>query len=277
MTGEPAVPPVGLTRTAAEPAVTGRGKPGLSQSLAVALARVRPIGHNLGDAARLAREDDVATRTLSRAGDDAARPPAGSRPVGLADMLRRWWWLELLLVAASLVVGGSVQHAFDQRRAARTLYDIQVLTTASRVSAEEQRQIALPVAQRSAAAFGDVADSINNDLGVNGQGTLDVIVGTGSAATFTQIAFEVTVSSPYASTTFVSWFVRGAGPGGMNSSDIGTCLLSTSLEGSGAATSYLNLASSGLQPCTRDLWSAHQKTSLAPDLALAGIPQPTGS
>jgi len=140
---------------------------------------------------------------------------------------------------------------------------------------EEQRQIALPVAQRSAAAFGDLGDSINNDPGVNGQGTLDVMVGTGSAATFTQIAFEATVSSPYASTTFVSWFVRGAGPSGMNSSDIGACLLSTSLEGSRPATGYLNLGSSGPQPCTRDLWSAHQKAAVAPDLALAGIPQPT--
>ena len=142
---------------------------------------------------------------------------------------------------------------------------------------EEQRQIALPVAQRSAAAFGDLGDSINNDPGVNGQGTLDVMVGTGSATTFTQIAFEVTVSSPYASTTFVSWFVRGAGPGGMNSSDIGACLLSTSLEGSGPATGYLNLGSSGLQPCTQGLWSGHQKGQVAPDLALAGIPKPTRS
>jgi hypothetical protein len=219
----------------------------------------------------------VATRALSRASDNATRPPGRSRLAGLTDTMRRWWWLELLLVAASLVVGGTVQHAFDQRRAARTLYDIQVLTTASRVSGEEQRQIALPVAKRNAAAFGDLAESINSDLGVNGQGTLDVMVGTGSAATFTQIAFEVTVSSPYASTTFVSWFVRGAGPGGMNSSDTGACLLSTSLERPGSATGSLNLGSSGLQPCTRDLWSADQKTPLAPDLALAGIPRPTGS
>jgi hypothetical protein len=215
--------------------------------------------------------------TLGRESDDAIRPPDRSLAGTLTDMLRRWWWLELLMVAASLVVGGTVQHAFDQRREARALYNIQVLTTASRVIGEEQRQIALPVGQRSAAAFGDLADSINSDFGVNGEGTLDVMVGTGSAATFTQIAFEVTVSSPYASTTFVVWFVRGAGPGGINSSDIGTCLLSTSLEGPGAATGYLNLGQSGLQPCTRDLWSAHPETPLAPDLALAGIPQPSGS
>jgi hypothetical protein len=219
----------------------------------------------------------VATGMVSRASDDATRPPSRSLPGGPHDMLRRWWWLLLLVVAASLVIGGTVQHAFDQRSAARTLYDIQVLTTASRVIGEEQQQIALPVAQRSAAAFADLADSINSDLGVNGNGTLDVMVGTGSAATFTQIAFEVTVTSPYASTTFVVWFVRGAGPAGMSSSDSGTCLLSTSLEGPGAATGYLNLGSSGLQPCTPDLWSAHPKTPLAPDLALAGIRKPAGS
>jgi hypothetical protein len=216
----------------------------------------------------------VTVEMLSREGDDATRPPGRSRPVALTDVLRRWWWLEVLIVAASLVVGGTVQHAFDQRSAARALYNIQVLTTASGVMGEEQKQIALPVTQRSAAAFGDLADSINSDLGVNGNGTLNVMVGTGSAATFTQIAFEVTVPSPYASTTFVVWLVRGAGPGGMNSSNSGTCLLSTSLEGSGAATSYLSLGSSGLQPCTRDLWSAHPKTPLAPDLALAGISRP---
>jgi hypothetical protein len=49
-------------------------------------------------------------------------------------VLRRWWWLELLMVAASVLAGGTLQHAFDQRRASRTLYDIHVLTTASRVS-----------------------------------------------------------------------------------------------------------------------------------------------
>jgi hypothetical protein len=219
----------------------------------------------------------VALGTESRTSDGAIRPPGSLPPVSLTHMMRGWWWLALLVVAASLVAGGTVQHAFDQRRAARTFYDIQVLTTASRVIGEEQQQIGRPVAQRSAAAFGDLADSINSDLGVNGGGTLDVMVGTGSAATFTQIAFEVTVQSPYASTTFVVWFVRGAGPGGMSSSDIGTCLLSTSLEGPGAASGYLNLGASGLQPCTRDLWSAHQKTPLAPDLALTGIPQPAGS
>jgi hypothetical protein len=178
-----------------------------------------------------------------------------------------------LLVVASLTVGGTVVRTVDQRHAQRVLYDIQVLTTTSRFLDEERRQIALPVAQRNAGAFGDLADSINADLGVNGKGTLRVTTGTGSAATFTQIAFEVTVSSPYASTTFAVWFVRGAGPGGMNSRDAGACVLSSSLLSSGRATSFLNLGASGLQPCWPQLWSASSKSPIQPHLARAGIPQ----
>lgn len=68
---------------------------------------------------------------------------------------------------------------------------------------EENRQIALPIARRSAAAFGSLGDNIGNDLGINGENTLNVEAGTGSTAPLTQVAFEVTVSSPYASTTFV--------------------------------------------------------------------------
>jgi hypothetical protein len=76
-------------------------------------------------------------------------------------------------------------------------------------------------------SFGDLADSINADLGVNSAGTLGVTPGTGSAAPFTQIAFEVTVSSPYASTAFAEWVVRGPGPGGINSQNAGACVLSS--------------------------------------------------
>jgi hypothetical protein len=204
-----------------------------------------------------------------------AQPPSTVIPghLRLADALRSWWWLALLLVAVSLIVGGSVQHAFDQRRADRSLYDVQVLTTASRFIGEEAQQVALPVAKRNVVAFEDLADSINSDIGVNGEGTLHVSLGSGSAATFTQIAFEINVASPYASTTFVVWFVRGAGPGGMGQQNVGSCLLSTSLQGAGRATAHLDLGASGLNPCTPDLWPAHQPDPLAPRLALAHIPQ----
>ena len=151
-----------------------------------------------------------------------------------------------------------------------------MLTAASRFLDEERSQIALPVAQRNPGAFGDLADSINADFGVNGNGTLQVTTGTGSAATFTQIAFDVTVSSPYASTTFAVWLVRGTGRGGMNSQNAGACVLSSSLLGSGRATSFLNLGASGLQPCWPGLWSASSKSPMQPHLAWAGIPQSAG-
>jgi hypothetical protein len=205
------------------------------------------------------------------------RPAAGSEsPTEVRQRagLRRWWWLGALLVVASLIVGGTVVHIADQRHAQRVLYDVQVLTTASRFLAEERTQIALPVAQRNAGALGDLADSIDADLGVNGEGTLQVTTGTGSAATFTQVAFEVMVSSPYASTTFAVWVVRGGGPGGMNSQNEGACVLSSSLLGSGRATSFLDLGASGLQPCWPQLWSASSKNPMQPHLARAGIPQP---
>jgi hypothetical protein len=211
--------------------------------------------------------------------------PAGVRPGGGPRRggglrrdggLRRWWWLGVLLILASLIVGGTVVHAADQRHAQRALYDIQVLTTASRFLDEERSQIALPVAQRSAGALGDLADSINADLGVNGEGTLQVTMGTGSAATFTQIAFEVTVSSPYASTIFAVWLVRGAGPAGMNSQNAGACVLSSSLLGPGRATSFLNLGASGLQPCWPQLWSANSPGPMQPHLGWAGIRQSAG-
>jgi hypothetical protein len=149
-----------------------------------------------------------------------------------------------------------------------------LLTTASRFISEEQRQIALPVAQRNVTAFGDLADSINTDLGVNGESTLQVTTGSGSVAPFTQIAFEVTVSSPYASTTFAVWFVRDAGPGGVSGSDVGTCVLASSLLGSGRATTDLTLGGGEyFQACWPQLWSPHPKGPMAPHLAWANIPQ----
>lgn len=107
--------------------------------------------------------------------------------------------IAVLVALAALVVGGSVQHAVDQRHAARALYGTQVLSTASRFRDEENRQIALPIARRRAAAFGSLGGNIGNDLGINSENTLNVEAGTGNTAPLTQIAFEVTVSSPYAS------------------------------------------------------------------------------
>jgi hypothetical protein len=202
--------------------------------------------------------------------------PAGPGPggTGLAAWLQRRWWLVAAVAAlVALVVGGSVQHAVDQRTAARDLYRVQVLTAASRVLDEEQSQIALPVTARSAARFGALADAINGDLGVNGSGGLTVTVGTGSAAELTQIAFTVTVAAPYGTTTFVAWVVRGAGPAGLGESNVGACVLSSSLLGPGRATGSLNLGTSGLAPCSRGLWSG-STGPMQPHLARAGIPEP---
>ena len=220
----------------------------------------------------------MSSAAFSQAGITEQPAPGSGLPpdVRQSGDLRRWWWLGALLAVASLLAGGTVVHIADQRHAQRVLYDIQVLTTASRFLDAERSQIALPVAQRNAGALGDLADSINADLGVNGDGTLQVTTGAGSAATFTQIAFEVTVSSPYASTTFAVWLVRGAGPGGMNAQNAGACVLSSSLLGSGRAASFLNLGASGLQPCWPRLWSASSKSPMQPHLSRAGIPQPAG-
>jgi hypothetical protein len=142
-----------------------------------------------------------------------------------------------------------------------------------------ESQVANPAeagAPPSAGAFGDLADSIDADLGVDGSGTLHVSLGTGSAVPFTQIAFTSTVTSPYASTTFVTWLVRGAGSGGMSDQNAGACVLSSTLLGPGRATTRLNLGASGWMPCWRQLWSARSTDPMQPHLALAGIPAPAG-
>jgi hypothetical protein len=85
---------------------------------------------------------------------ETSRPTGGSRctsGVRQSAGLRRWWWLGALLAVASLIVGGTVVHTVDQRHARRTLYNTQLLTTASRFLDEERSQIALPLAQASRA------------------------------------------------------------------------------------------------------------------------------
>jgi hypothetical protein len=68
---------------------------------------------------------------------------------------------ELLAAGAAFILGLSIEHAADHAAAARVRYRMQVLTTVSRFLDEEHRQIASPVAQRSAPAFGVLADSIS--------------------------------------------------------------------------------------------------------------------
>lgn len=218
----------------------------------------------------------MTSKVASPANTSESAPPAvGDGAVRSASPFQRWWGLIVVLTAVvSLVAGAAVEHVVAQRQEARDLYRIQISTTAIQYLDQEQHQLSLPVAKRSAIAFGNLADSITANTGLNGSGTLQVSQGTGSVKPFTQIAFTVTVSSPYASTTFVTWALRGAGSGGMSSSNQGACMLSSSLLGNGLtrATTDLNLGSSEfMPPCTRQLWWSRSKPPLQPHLGWAGI------
>jgi len=198
----------------------------------------------------------------------------GAGPAAAARPGPRWWLLAVLAVAASLIVGGTVQHAFDQRRAARALYRMQVLTTEYRFLDAERSQVAVPVGQRSALAFDHLAGQISNDGGVNGYGTLAVGLGAGSTAQPTQIDFAVTVASPYASTTVAVWSILVTGHGGV-SSDAGACVLWSTLLGPGRATTDLQLGGGYfVPPCSPRWWSPGP--IMEPHLGAAGIPQSPG-
>lgn len=189
----------------------------------------------------------------------------GPRPAVLGNR-PLWWGITVLAVIVALFAGGTVQHAFDDRNAARDLYRMQLNTTFWRILSEENRQLALAPAQRSAATFGDVADSISSDTGVNGQGTLLVSLGAGSDAPPHQAAFAVTVSSPYGSTTVAIWSILYPG------STKGVCVLTSTLLGSGPATSSLELGNELIEPCSPSLWRGGSITPAGPpNLGLAGI------
>jgi hypothetical protein len=202
------------------------------------------------------------------AGLGGSTTPAAARP------RPAWWLLTALAVGLSLVIGATVEHVIDRRAAARTLYQTQVLTTLSRFFDQEQAQISRPVARRSAIAFGNLADAISADTGVNGSGTLQVTLGAGSVAQPTHIAFSATVDSPYGSTTLAAWYVRSRSG---DASNQGACVLSSTLLGPGRATTQLNLsANEFLAPCPSQFWSAGSAASMQPRLGRAGIPRSPG-
>lgn len=207
---------------------------------------------------------DVESRVTGLSG---AATPVATRPPGRGS----WWLVTVLAVCGALVLGAFAQHVRDQRNAAQALYRTQVLTTVSRFLAEEERQVALPVAQRSATAFGDLADSISADQGVNGSGTLQVSLGAGSVAPTAQVAFATTVESPHASTTIAVWGISTNGGAVQNQ---GACVLWSTLLGPGRATTALDLgAGAQVQPCESQWWSPGPLNGKQPRLGLAGIPQ----
>src|SRR6185437_1630245 len=167
---------------------------------------------------------------------------------------RPTWMLMVLTVIAVLIAGALAGHAWDQKNAARDLYRGQVLTTETRFYDAENSQINLPAQRRSLTALSDLADSITGDVGVNGSGTLTVTTGTG-ATMATQTVLDVTISSPYATTTLVTYSIqvpRNTSP------NAGACVLSSTLLGQGRATRDLRLGGGYVVPsCPLQWWSTH--------------------
>lgn len=181
---------------------------------------------------------------------------------------RPTWTLMALAVAAALIAGALAQHARDQKNAARDLYRTQVLTTEVRFFAAENHQVALAGQRRSLLALSDLADSITGDQGVNGSGTLNVSTGAGAALS-AQIVQDVTIASPYASTTLVTYSIKV--PAG-TSPDEGACVLSSTLLGQGRASRDLQLGGGYFVPsCPLRWWSSHSSSD--PHLGQAGIPR----
>jgi hypothetical protein len=189
-------------------------------------------------------------------------------------MNRLWWFVAVLAMLVGLFVGATIQRTVDHRNAARDLYRTQLLTTFSRFLDEEHRQLALPPAKRSAAAFLDVADGINNDPGVNGQGTLEVNSLSGSAGPSTQVAFAARVSSPYGTTTIAIWSILVTTQTSSGTDD-GVCVLWSSLlgSGSGRATTNLDLGGGEFVPSCSPAWWRGPITITHPNLGMAGIKQ----
>jgi hypothetical protein len=201
----------------------------------------------------------------------ASPPETEVRPVAASGSRRRPSpWLVVVALAAVIgaIVGGIVEHARDQSQAAGDLYRVQVLSTLNQFLDAEHQLLAKPAAQRDASVLADLADSITADTGLNGAGTLTVDAGSGSAGQPRQAVFTVTVGSPHGTTSFAVWYLEPEGP---SSSAEGACVLSSTLLGSGRATSDLNLGgSSFVSACLSSYWSASSDPA-QPRFDLAGI------
>ena len=200
-----------------------------------------------------------------------------------------------LAVLAALIAVPVIILSARHQASSLTLYRTQLLTTAKRLGAEE---LSLSGGQPYAPgdlpwntpsqrhARGDISRAglaINRDQAINGSGTLRVRVGPGGVTSMRvkhsaegpyrveQIAYAVTVTSPYASTRIAVWNVRegnttGAFQGLIDSQ--GWCVLSSTLPGPD-----LELGGKHYQPwCqSKSLGSGPLTRGSGPWLGLAGI------
>ena len=210
--------------------------------------------------------------------------PVGSPPGAAARQPPRLWWpITILAAVAALVAGVLVQRAVDHHRAAITAYRVQVDSALSQLGTEADRQLARPAAQRSLSAIDDLADSISQDAGLRDPGLsgsglseldpLTVALGSGSIVPAGQVAFEVTITTPYAESTIVVWDIRTSSRAASVSNQ-GACVLTSSLLGPGRARTDLDLGGHYfVQRCQDRWWSPGPVDGTQPRLSLANIPK----
>lgn len=211
--------------------------------------------------------------------------PGGTSPVaGARGRPRHWWPITILAAVAALVAGVLAQRAIDHHRAAITAYRVQVESTLSQLFTEADRQLARPASQRSLSAIDDLADSISQDAGLRDPGLsgsglsevdpLNVSLGSGSIVPAGQIAFEVTITTPYAESTIVVWDIRFTNQSEGSVSNQGACALTSSLLGPGRARTNLELGGNYyVQPCLDQWWRPGPIDGKQPRLSLANIPE----
>jgi hypothetical protein len=196
-------------------------------------------------------------------------PDAGSASTWTPRGRRR---LVVVLVVCAALLGGGVVYQLARdaaKNAARNLYGTQVNTTVGRILNEEDSQLRLKVVRRSAAAFGELTGRINRDRVLNPTGRLTVSLGNGSVSQPIQIAYSVTIASPYGATTAVVWTIYTG-----NTYDAGACVLTSTLLGHGRAKGDLNTARNMfLPPCANSFWSPGPVTVTHPSFTVAGIPR----
>jgi len=224
--------------------------------------------------------DVASTRTST-----GSAGPAGASPVAGAPRPWRPWRLIAVLAVVIAAVGGVlVQRSVDHHRAAITAYRVQVNSTLSQLGTEADRQLARPASQRSLSAISDLADSISQDAGLRDPGLsgsgpseldpLNVALGSGSSVPAGQIAFEVTITTPYAESTIVVWDIRVTSQSQGSVSNQGACVLTSSLLGPGRARTDLDLGGHYfVQPCLDQWWSPGPVDGKQPRLSLANIPE----